>query len=280
MYETHAHEWIGRTETLSDTIHPVPCKALAAALNREWKPKEGDRLPPLWHWLYFLETARQEELAADGHRKRGGFLPTVQLPRRMWAGSQVQFHSEIEIGKELVRRSTIESIKETSGRSGALTFVKIRHEIRSDHCPAITEIQDIVYREAAKPGDTQVSAPASESPGDYHQEITADSRLLFRYSALTFNAHRIHYDYQYATQTEGYPNVIVHGPLLATLMLELLCFNFPEEVLKYFEFRALSPIFGDSRFSVHGSNPDSEGNVTLWIANHAGQLCMQGEAKI
>ena len=123
-------------------------------------------------------------------------------------------------------------------------------------------------------------AAAAESSGDYHHELTADSRLLFRYSALTFNAHRIHYDYQYATHTEGYPGIIVHGPLLATLMLELLRSNFPEETIKTFEFRALGPIFGDHRFSVHGTKPNPDGNATLWITNQDGQLCMQGTANI
>ena len=280
MNESHAHEWIGRTETLSDTLNPVPCKALAATLNQAWDPKEGDKLPPLWHWLYFLETAQQEELAADGHRKRGGFLPPVQLPRRMWAGSQIQFHSPITLGETLTRQSTIEHIRETTGRSGALTFVKVRHEIGSEQRPALTEIQNLVYREAAKPGVAPPAPAAAESSGDYHRELTADSRLLFRYSALTFNAHRIHYDYQYATHTEGYPGIIVHGPLLATLMLELLRSNFPEETIKTFEFRALGPVFGDHRFSVHGTRPNPDGNATLWIANQDGQLCMQGTANI
>ena len=198
----------------------------------------------------------------------------------MWAGSQIQFHSTITLGETLTRQSTIESIRETTGRSGALTFVKIRHEIGSEQRPAITEIQDLVYREAAKPGDAPPAPAAAESFGDYHLELIADSRLLFRYSALTFNAHRIHYDYQYATHTEGYPGVIVHGPLLATLMLELLCSNFPEKTIKAFEFRALGPIFGDHPFSVHGTRPDLDGNVTLWIANHDSQLRMQGTANI
>ena len=280
MKDNHVHEWIGKTETVTDTINLFPCKALAATLNKKREPQEGDMLPPLWHWLYFLEAAHQGELAIDGHRKRGRFLPPIHLPRRMWAGSQIQFHSEIAIGKKLTRRSTIESIRETSGRSGALAFVRVRHEIGSDQLPAITEYQDIVYREAAKPGSESPANASAESPGDYRLEMTADSRLLFRYSALTFNAHRIHYDYQYATQTEGYPGVIVHGPLLATLMLDLLSSNFPEYTTKNFEFSALAPIFGPNRFCVHGTNPDSMGNTSLWVSDHTGQLCMQGKANV
>jgi len=280
MNEIKLQQWIGRNETVDDIIGLTPARALAATFNRQTEILAQSQLPALWHWLYFLETAAQQDLAPDGHRQRGGFLPPITLPRRMWAGSQLQFHLPVNIGDPLTRSSTIHSIKEKTGRSGSLVFVKVQHEISRSGQLCITESQDIVYREAAKPGASLPAGEPADSVSDFQLQFQADSRLLFRYSALTFNAHRIHYDTPYVTEVEGYPGLIVHGPLLATMMLELLWQNLPEAQLSAFEFKALRPVFDNQACTIRATSPDSEGNVRLWIADHEGALCMQGQANI
>ena len=280
MNEIKLQQWIGRNETVDDIIGLTPARALAATFNRQTEILAQSQLPALWHWLYFLETAAQQDLAPDGHRQRGGFLPPITLPRRMWAGSQLQFHLPVNIGDPLTRSSTIHSIKEKTGRSGSLVFVKVQHEISRSGQLCITESQDIVYREAAKPGASLPAGEPADSVSDFQLQFQADSRLLFRYSALTFNAHRIHYDTPYVTEVEGYPGLIVHGPLLATMMLELLWQNLPEAQLSTFEFKALRPVFDNQACTIRATSPDSEGNVRLWIADHEGALCMQGQAII
>lgn len=280
MNEIKLEQWIGRNETVDDIIALTPVRALAATFNRQTEISDNSQLPALWHWLYFLDTAAQQDLAADGHPQRGGFLPPITLPRRMWAGSQLQFHLPIHIGDLLTRSSTIHSIKEKTGHSGKLVFVKIQHEITRDGQHCITESQDIVFREAAKPGASSVTGELAESESEFQLRFQADSRLLFRYSALTFNAHRIHYDTPYVKEIEGYPGLIVHGPLLATMMLELLWQNLPEVQLNAFEFKALRPIFDGQVSTIRATSPDNEGNIRLWVADHEGALCMQGEANI
>lgn len=280
MNEIKLQQWIGRNETVDDIIGLTPARALAATFNRQTEILAQSQLPALWHWLYFLETAAQQDLAPDGHRQRGGFLPPITLPRRMWAGSQLQFHLPVNIGDPLTRSSTIHSIKEKTGRSGSLVFVKVQHEISRSGQLCITESQDIVYREAAKPGASLPAGEPADSVSDFQLQFQADSRLLFRYSALTFNAHRIHYDTPYVTEVEGYPGLIVHGPLLATMMLELLWQNLPEAQLSTFEFKALRPVFDNQACTIRATSPDDEGNVRLWIADHEGALCMQGQANI
>jgi len=280
MNEIKLQQWIGRNETVDDIIGLTPARALAATFNRQTEILAQSQLPALWHWLYFLETAAQQDLTPDGHRQRGGFLPPITLPRRMWAGSQLQFHLPVNIGDPLTRSSTIHSIKEKTGRSGSLVFVKVQHEISRSGQLCITESQDIVYREAAKPGASLPAGEPADSVSDFQLQFQADSRLLFRYSALTFNAHRIHYDTPYVTEVEGYPGLIVHGPLLATMMLELLWQNLPEAQLSTFEFKALRPVFDNQACTIRATSPDSEGNVRLWIADHEGALCMQGQANI
>ena len=280
MSDSTLEQWIGRTEAMEDDISLMPARALAATFNREEEVTAKSSLPPLWHWLYFLETAAQIELADDGHRQRGGFLPPVTLPRRMWAGSQLEFHQPVFIGDRLTRRSTIESITEKQGRSGSLVFVKVRHELIKSGQTCITEFQDIVYREAASAnGQTPPGRQAGQT-SDFSMQLQGDSRLLFRYSALTFNAHRIHYDHKYVSEVEGYPGLLVHGPLLATLMLELLWKNLPDCRVRSFEFKALRPVFDTHPFTVHGTNPNAEGSTSLWVADHEGFLCMQGSANI
>src|SRR3954452_2960390 len=212
--------WIGRSETVKDTIHPTPVVALTATLDHPANPvTAGSALPPLWHWLYFLPMHRQSDIGADGHARRGGFLPPVPLPRRMWAGSQFEFRSPVRVGDAVERISTIADVTAKEGRTGKLVFVKVRHEVRCNGAPdpAIVEFHDIVYREARRADDPEPPPQAAATGAAWQREIVPDDVLLFRYSALTFNGHRIHYDRKYVTEVEGYPGLIVHGPLIATL---------------------------------------------------------------
>jgi 3-methylfumaryl-CoA hydratase len=269
-------EWIGRQEVLEDRLGLFPPAALAATLDRDDpEPKEGDLLPPLWHWLYFLPRARQSEIGPDGHPKRGGFLPPVPLPRRMWAGGRLAFHAPLKLGQAVRRVSTIADVSSKSGRSGNLVFVLVRHEIANEAGLAITEEHDIVYRDAPAPGEAPAVPKQAPADSAWSRAIVPDDVLLFRYSALTFNGHRIHYDRRYVTTEEGYPGLIVHGPLLATLLLDLFARNDARRV-KSFNFRALSPVFDTTRFTVHGT-PDAEG-AKLWIRRDDGALCMEATA--
>jgi 3-methylfumaryl-CoA hydratase len=276
-------EWIGKSETISDIATATPYAALSATLD--WpaeRPAIGVPLPALWHWLYFLPLHRQSEIGPDGHAKRGGFLPPVPLPRRMWAGSQFEFHKPLRVGDALTRLSTIQDVTEKSGRTGPLVFVKVRHEIRrqNDADVALTEFHDIVYREAAKPDD--VAPPPKNAPATatWQRKWVPDDVLLFRYSALTFNGHRIHYDRRYVTEVEGYPGLIVHGPLIATLLLDLLRHQLPEAQVTRYEFRAVRPVFDINHFFVCGE-PQPDGNTfRLWAKDHEGWLTMDASAVV
>ena len=273
-------DWIGRTETVDDVVTATPCAALAATFDQpNERPSAGTPLPPLWHWLYFLPLYRRSEIGPDGHAKRGGFLPPVPLPRRMWAGSQFAFHRPLRVGDAITRVSTIENVTEKSGRTGRLVFVKVRHEVRRTDDPdlALTEFHDIVYREAPKPGDVAPPPRLAPERSAWEKLWVPDDVLLFRYSALTFNGHRIHYDRRYVTQVEGYPGLIVHGPMVATLLVELLRERLPQARLASYEFRAVRPLFDIHTFTVCGE-PAADGTVKLWARDHEGYLAMEATA--
>ena len=281
----HLQTWQGKSETLSDTLTATPVAALSATLDRDDPaPAAGTAVPPLWHWLYFLPHARQSEIGPDGHPKRGGFLPPVPLPRRMWAGGRLRWDAAnpLCVGQTVQRQSTIQSVKHKAGRSGELLFVLVEHRFSNENGLALTEEHDIVYRSAAQPGE---AAPAPQKPpmdgqAAWSRTITADAVVLFRYSALTFNGHRIHYDRQYVTEVEGYPGLIVHGPLIATLLLDLLRREMPGAQVAAFDFRAVRPTFDLHPFSVHGK-PSADGRtVELWAQDHEGFLTMQGTATL
>jgi len=274
-------DWIGRTEQRDDIVTAAPLAGLIATLDRsdDPAPLAGTALPPLAHWLYFLPQAMQHEIGVDGHPKRGGFLPPVPLPRRMWAGGRLQFAHPIRVGEAVTRRSTITRVDAKQGRSGALVFVTVQHEVLNADGVALTEEHDIVYRadpEAGALPPTPLPAPTNE---DFGRTITPDPVLLFRYSALTFNGHRIHYDRSYVTEVEGYPGLIVHGPLIATLLVDLLRRELPNAVLTQFDFKAASPLFDLHPFSVCGRR-EAEGSVLLWARNHLGELAMNARALI
>jgi 3-methylfumaryl-CoA hydratase len=270
--------WIGRTESRTDVVTAWPAVALAATLDRrDPEPKPADALPPGWHWLYFLEAAPASDLGPDGHPKRGGFLPPVALPRRMWAGGRIEFRRLLRVGDEIRRDSTILSIVPKEGRSGSLVFVTVRHTVFCGGEPAVIEDHDIVYREAATPGEQPAQAKSAPSKASWRREIVADPVMLFRYSALTFIGQRIHYDLEYCRNVEGYPGLVVHGPLQVILLLDLARRNEPRAV-KRLEYRSLHPLFHYERFSLNG-NPAPDGSrAALWTANPAGNYAMSATA--
>jgi len=275
----HLRTWIGRTETRTDLATAVPYAALSATLDYEdAEPADGTVVPPLWHWLYFLPMAPMSDVGPDGHPKRGGFLPPVPLPRRMFAGGRFEFHHPLKIGERISRTSRITDVSGKEGRSGTLVFVTVRHEISNSGGVALSEEHDIVYRENPRtdaPVPKPTPAPAGET---FSREIVPDPVLLFRYSALTFNSHRIHYDRSYATDVEGYPGLIVHGPLIATLLVDLLRRNLPDAKISRFSFRAVRPLFDIHRFTVCGR---AEGKrVALWSRDHEGCLSMDASAEL
>ena len=273
--------WIGRSETLHDTITEAPIRALNATLDHEPLPiAPGLPILPLWHWLYFLPTHRQSEIGTDGHAKRGGFLPPVPLPRRMWAGGRFEFREPVRVGDAVSRTSTIENVVTKTGRSGTLVFVTVRHDLRraGEAEPAIVEHHDIVYREAKKPGDVDPPPQAAEAGAPWQRELLPDDVLLFRYSALTFNGHRIHYDRRYVTEVEGYPGLIVHGPLIATLLMDLLRREAPGAEVAAFRFKAVRPTFDGRPMRVNGARDGR--TVRLWAQDHEGWLTMDATATL
>jgi 3-methylfumaryl-CoA hydratase len=276
-------DWIGRSETATDTVTPTPYAALSATFDREAdRPPAGTPLPALWHWLYFLPLHKRSDIGPDGHAKRGGFLPPVALPRRMWAGSQFEFHSPIRVGDTITRTSTIHDVAEKTGRTGPLVFVKVRHEIRraGEASKVLTEFHDIVYREAPAPGEAAPAPVMAPAAAAWERKWVPDDVLLFRYSALTFNGHRIHYDRRYVTEVEGYPGLVVHGPMLATLMLDLLRHERPDAVLTRYEFKAMRPVFDINPFWVCGE-PQADGKtVKLWVRDHEGAQNMVATAEV
>ena len=271
-------QWVGKTEVLHDVVRPQVAAALAATLDYPAAPAEGEPLPPLWHWTNFVAIVPQSQLGPDGHPQRGGFLPPVPLPRRMWAGGRFVFHAPIPIGAGLARTSTIRSVSAKEGASGRLVFVTVRHEIVRDGQPALTEEHDIVYRDLPAPGRPPARPKAAPATARWSRTIHPDPVLLFRYSALTFNGHRIHYDRSYVTEVEGYPGLIVHGPLIATLLVDLLRRELPGANLAEFRFRALAPLFDTDAFTVCGEPAGDGKTVSLWAQNHRGELAMQAEA--
>ena len=287
--------WIGRTEVARDRVTVAPIAGLSATLDRDdAPPREGDALPPLWHWLYFLPHYPQSEVGPDGHAKRGGFLPPVPLPRRMWGGGRLQFTQALHVGEAIERESRVADIVSKEGRSGPLVFVVVRHTIRGEHGPAIVEEHDIVYRGAegrvASSGEGGRESTAAKTKGEseadraadiaWSREIHPDPVLLFRYSALTFNAHRIHYDRRYVMEIEGYPGLVVHGPLIATLLTDLLRRERPDERIAAFAFRAVSPLFDIAPFTVHGSPVADGKTIRLWAANRERGLAMDARATL
>ncbi len=276
----HLQSWIGRSESVQDLATVVPLRALSATLDRDGAAIDtGTEVPPCWHWLYFLPLHRQSEIGPDGHAQRGGFLPPVPLPRRMWAGSRLEFLAPLRAGQAIARTSRIADVRMKEGRSGPLVFVQVHHDIHADGQHAIHEEHDIVYRDLPLPGEPAPAGLPAPQDALWTREVVPDDVLLFRYSALTFNGHRIHYDRRYVTEVEGYPGLIVHGPLIATLLLDLLHRQRPTARVHRFAFKAMKPIFDIAPFRVCGRMAGDQA-VKLWAVTPEGHLAMDASAEL
>ena len=273
----HLRQWIGRTDYASDIVTAQLVRGLRATLFMEiGDPKAGDASPFTTHWCLGQPVFPMSELSPDGHPSRGGFLPPVPLPRRMWAGGELELVDALRIGDESTRTSRISDITVKTGLTGTLCFVSVEHEVTSPRGVAVRERQDIVYRDMS--GAPAASAKAAPPPpvAQHRETHTADPVLLFRYSALTFNGHRIHYDRDYVTKVEGYPGLIFHGPLQAAFIVELAAKLHGGRPPKKFVYRGLQPLFEGSEFSVNANTTES--GMELWTANSSGQPTMKGTA--
>jgi 3-methylfumaryl-CoA hydratase len=273
----HLRQWIGRSEQVSDIVTAQLVKGLRATLFLDiGLPEPGDAAPHTVHWCLAQPVYPMDMLGPDGHPTRGGFLPPVPLPRRMWAGGQLQFLDPLRVGDEVTRSSTIADVTLKTGSTGALCFVTVQHVITTARGVAIRDRQDIVYRDipsaAASPTNPAAPPPAAK----HHETHLADPVLLFRYSALTFNGHRIHYDRDYVTQVEGYPGLIVHGPLQAALLVECAAKLRDGAAPKTFAYRGVQPLFDGADFSVN-ANDTAEG-LELWTAKSDGTPTMKATA--
>jgi 3-methylfumaryl-CoA hydratase len=273
-------KWIGRVETVEQTVSPDQVAMLSATLDRERPPLPGEPLPLLWHWIHALPIHRQSQLGADGHPRRGVFLPPIPLERRMWAGSRVRFLAPLRVGGTLSRVSTIKNITTKAGRSGPLFFVNVEHRIGGPDGPAIEEEQDIVYRDFPEPGEPAAPATSlSDESCDWSETLTPDTVLLFRYSAAMFNGHRIHYDRDYAVKVEGYPGLVVPGPLTATLAMEAFRRQLPGPV-ETFSFRGVKPLFDGNPITLRGRAAEAEGTHHVWALDRKGDIAMQAEVRL
>jgi 3-methylfumaryl-CoA hydratase len=274
-----AHEaWIGREEEFSERIAGSVVKAMAATLDLERSAQAGEPLPPGWQWLFFNPAVRRSGLGVDGHPRRGGFLPPIELPRRMWAGSRIRYLAAVPVEAQATRRSRILKIENKAGKRGSLAFVTVEHTISCDGTPCISEEQDIVYREATPPGAAPAPTPQRyDGVPQWSRSVEPDSTLLFRYSALTFNGHRIHYDRTYARDEEGYPDLVVHGPLTATLLQQFALEHGAGRPLARFDFRGVTPLFVGRTFQLEGRQAE-DGTLALWARGPDGELAMSATA--
>lgn len=272
-------DWIGRTETVVDDLSPWPARAVSAMLD-DALPRSGvsAALPPLWQWFYFLGTTSQSHLSADGHPERGGFLPPVPLPRRMFAGARMRFHHPLTLGEPATREAVIRNVSCKTGSTGALTFVTVGYEFHQSGRLCIEEEQDIVYRDAG----AALAAPVPVKPGPvsddtWWRDIEPDPRLLFRFSALTFNAHRIHYDRSYAMSEEGYPGLVVHGPLTAVMLAQLVHANTDRSIVA-FDFRGKAPLFDLAPFRLIGRAESDQ--VALEVRGADGRVTQSANVQL
>ncbi len=272
--------WVGRQDAFADVLLAQHVAGLAATLDRDDPfPQPGEAAPAGAHWLIRPRWLPARELGPDGHPQRGGFMPPVPLPRRMWAGSRLAFTKPLRVGDSVERRSEIVEVAIKEGRAGTLVFVKARHQYHGADGLAVTEDQDIVYREAPDPSRPAPPPERAPADGPWRRQVTPDAVMLFRYSALTYNGHRIHYDHPYVTKVEGYPGLVVHGPLLASLLLDLVRREAGTRPLSSFTFRAMAPVFDVAPFTVTGG-PGADGReASVWIRRADGGLAMRAEAR-
>ncbi len=263
--------WVGRTESAFDTLDPALVNRIAATLGQA-APTANEALPPLWHWAFFQSPLPASELGADGHPARGGFMPPADGRQRMWAGGVVEFHQPLRVALAAERRTEIEKVEDKTGRTGELRFVTLRHDYHQAGELAVREWQNVVYRAPSPP---RTSHPEPVPEAQWSQHVEPDATLLFRYSAVTFNGHRIHYDHVYATEVEGYEGLVVHGPLLATLAMQAFGAANPQAVPVRLTYRGLRPLVLPQAFEVAGRCVAHD-RAELWAANDAG-MAQQAE---
>ena len=256
--------WVPREEVQHDSITAGPLHRLAATLDYDGVPWCVGTVPPLGHWLFLLPDARQSALGPDGHPVRGDFMPPINQSRRMWAGSRVSFPGTLHVGDTVIRRSTVGPVVD----KGAMMFVTLRHEISSNNVIAVVEDQDLVYLPERTASGSVTPKLIDVPKAEHVRSIIVDEVMLFRYSALTFNAHRIHYDFAYATGTEHYLGLVVHGPLLATLLQDHAMRAKPGGRVKAFEFRACLPVICGERVDL------CQSGEKLWVGKADGTVAM------
>ncbi len=274
----HLQNWIGREEECEDILTPFQVAGFSAVLDLDDpSPSPGDPAPAGIHWMLTKSSPRNSLLGEDGHGRRGNFIPPVDLPRRMWAGSTLEFMRPLIIGETVKRISRIEDVVIKQGKSGQLVFVTVMHEFEGASGPALRDQQQLVYREPPNPDSPRRAVEKAPDNPEWSRTMVPDAVLLFRYSALTFNGHRIHYDRTYCREYEGYPGLVVHGPLQATLLLDLCRRNKPEKLIRRFEFRAQHPLFDGETMLIAGQSSSS--GAELWTAGPQGQVAIKGAAE-
>jgi len=265
-------QWVGRTERMADTIDAGRARRMQATLDREPDFAQGEELPPFWHYIYFNPEVPASKLNEDGHERLGGFLPPVSLKRRMWAGGRIEIERPLHIGENCVKTSTIRDVQLKQGRSGNLCFVSVDHAFEVEGRLRFTERQNIVYRDIPASGSAQPPGQPAPTDATARRTITPDPVLLFRFSALIFYGHRIHYDADYTRQAEGYPDLVIQGPLTAALLAEFGRDQQPKKKLKSFDIRAIRPLFSPAPFLIEArSNSDT---TETWACAPDGTVAM------
>ncbi len=270
-------EWIGRSETVEDMATARPVHLYAALRDLPDVPEPGDPIGPMGHWFFFKTIVPASKVGPDGHPQRGDFMPPVPLPRRMFGGARTTYHKDLRIGERMKKVQTITNVVIKEGRTGTLVICTVKNDFHGESGLAVVEEHDIVYR-GNPPADAKDSGGNSgktnAAPADHKwiKQIKPDPVMLFRYSAATTNGHRIHYDRKYVTEVEGYPGLIVHGPLTAGLLLDVALDNNPGRKLAGFSFQARAPLFDTAPFKVAGK-PETDGKtIALWSITPEGNI--------
>lgn len=283
-------QWVGRSQSIIEVIHGVQVRQLAATLNDSARlaAPDGAPLPAGWHWAYFNPLEIQSRLGEDGHPQRGDFLPPVSLPRRMWAGSRLKWTRAFRVGSSVTRQSRVDKVERKTGRSGDMVFVTLAHQYRDAEGMVLQEEHDIVYRDWPTPAEKAALAELGERAlagehvltraGSHQERVNADPVMLFRYSAATFNGHRIHYDRDYCRSVEGYPGLVVHGPLIATLLLGFVEHTVAKgRFIESFEFRAMRPTFDLSPLHLHALARNDGNSMDVWSTNNVGEVGLDAQ---
>jgi 3-methylfumaryl-CoA hydratase len=275
--------FIGRTQVATDVLQPGPANLLRLALGRpEAEYREGDALPPAWLACYFLPRVAAGDLRPDGSPHDTGVVPALPLPRRMFAGERVRFHRPLRIGERLLRQTELTDLSLKSGGTGALVFATVVSRVSGSDGLALEDERRTVFREEVKSGERNQAPRREPAPADvpWRRTITPDPVLLFRFSALTFNSHRIHYDRPWATEREGYPALVVHGPLTSTLLIDFARDHAHGRAFRSYETQARAPLFDNDVFELRG-RPAADGRACdLWAVTPNGTVAMSARAEL